>query len=323
MSESGDYTATSWVSTHDYGTARATYTSSVVNRSYANATAARTAARDLVKTGIKIDSPTLIIVTDVTGSMGQWPAVMFGKLPYLMHELKVYLGENAKLLIAAVGDATSDSYPLQIHEPRTTFDEAKEALSSLVIEGGGGGTKKESYELAGGYFLHDVDVARDVRPILVFIGDEAPYGNLTASQLESLGVSNAQDMTTAELFRQLNEVYDVHLIHKPYSHYVSSPVTEEVKAAWLPLLPPEHIHPLREPERVVDTLFGILAGATEKVDEFVGELTARQTPEQVKTVLTSLNGYFTTITSSSPKALRSGKSTMHKLGSGKPSRPLL
>ena len=323
MSESADYTTTSWVSTHDYSAARATYTSSVVNRSYANAAAARVAPRDLVKTGIKLETPTLIVVTDVTGSMGQWPAVMFGKLPYLMHELKVYLGENARLLIAAVGDATSDDYALQIHEPKATFDEAKEALGSLVIEGGGGGTRKESYELAGGYFLKAVDVARDVKPILVFIGDEAPYPQLTGTQLAALGVSNAENMSTEELFKQLNEVYDVHLIHKPYSHYETSPVTADVKAAWLPLLPPEHIHPLREPERVVDTLFGILAGATEKVDEFVGELTSRQTPEQVKTVLTTLNGYFKTVTASSPKQLRSGKSTMHKLGPGKPSKPLL
>lgn len=323
MSESADYTATSWVSTHDFSDARATYTSSVVNRSYARASSARVAARDLVKIGIKLDTPTLIVVTDVTGSMGQWPAVMFGKLPYLMHELKVYLGENARFLIAAVGDSTSDDYPLQVHEPKSTFDEAKEALGSLVIEGGGGGTRKESYELAAGYFLKAVDVARDVKPILVFIGDESPYPQLSGAQLASLGVSNAENMDTAELFKQLNEMYDVHLIHKPYSHYETSPVTAEVKAAWLPLLPPEHIHPLKEPERVVDTLFGILAGATQKVDEFTKELIGRQTPEQVKTVLTTLGGYFRTVTASSPKQLRSGKSTMHKLSAGKPSKPLL
>lgn len=323
MSESADYTSTSWVATHDYSAARSTYTSSVVNRSYANATATRVAPRDLIKTGIKLETPTLIVVTDVTGSMGQWPAVMFGKLPYLMHELKVYLGENARLLIAAVGDATSDDYPLQVHEPKETFDEAKEALGSLVIEGGGGGTKKESYELAAGYFLNAVDVARGVKPILVFIGDEAPYAKLTGSQLATLGISDVEDMSTPELFKRLNEVYDVHLIHKPYSHYETSPITADVKAAWLPLLPPEHIHPLREPERVVDTLFGILGGATDKVDEFTKELIERQTPEQVKTVLTTLNGYFQTVTATSPKGLRSGKSTMHKLGPGKPSKPLL
>ena len=323
MSESADYTATSWVATHDYTAARATYTNSVVNRSYSRASAARVPSRDLVKTGIKLDSPTLIVVTDVTGSMGQWPAVMFGKLPYLMHELKVYLGEQARFLIAAVGDAGSDSYPLQIHEPKETFDEAKEALAGLVVEGGGGSNRKESYELAAGYFLKAVDVARAIKPILVFIGDEAPYAQLTGSQLGDLGISNVENMSTSELFKQLNEIYDVHLIHKPYSHYETSPVTADVRAAWLPLLPPEHIHPLREPERVVDTLFGILGGATGRVDEFVGELTSRQNPEQVRTVLTTLNGYFKTVAASSPKQLRSGKSTMHKLGPGKPSRPLL
>jgi hypothetical protein len=323
MSESADYTRTSWVATHDYSAARSTYTTSVVNRSYSRATATRVAARDLVKTGIKIDTPTLIVVSDVTGSMGQWPAVMFGKLPYLMHELKVYLGEDARLLIAAVGDAVSDDYPLQIHEPKSTFDEAKETLEALVVEGNGGGTKKESYELAAGYFLNAVDVARNIKPILVFIGDESPYPKLTGSQLAALGVTNVSDMDTTELFSKLNEIYDVHLIHKPYSNYDSSPVTEQVKASWLPLLPPQHIHPLREPERVVDTLFGILAGSTEKVEEFTRELLARQTPAQVKTVLTTLNGYFKTVTTNSPRALRSGKSTMHKLGPGKPSRPLL
>lgn len=255
--------------------------------------------------------------------MGDWPAVMFGKLPYLMHELKVYLGENAKLLVAAVGDAYSDEYPLQINEPKVTFDEAKESLTALVIEGGGGGTKKESYELAAGYFLNAVDVARDVKPVLVFIGDEAPYKEFNALQLQNLGVPNANGLSTAELFRQLNEIYDVHLIHKPYSHYSDSEVTAIVREAWKPLLPPEHIHPLKEPERVVDTLFGILAGATGKTDEFTRELIDRQTPEQVKTVLTSLNGYFSSLTSSNPKQLGSGKSTMHKLNSGKPSKPLI
>lgn len=320
MSESADYTSTSWVPNHDYTSARASYTSSVVDRSYAKATTAKVAARDLVKTGIKLDTPTLIVVTDVTGSMGQWPAVMFGKLPYLMHELKSYLGEDAKLFMTAVGDATSDNYPLQIQEPKATFDEAKVALTSLVVEGNGGGQQKESYELAAGYMLHAVDVARNIKPILVFIGDESPYTELRSSQLAALGVQ-AEGMTTRELFKRLNEVYDVYLIHKPYSHYDFSPVTEVVKNDWKPLLPPEHIVPLKQPERVVDVIFGILAAATGKSSVFERELLGRQTKEQVVTVMKSLSGLYSTIMA--PKQLGSGKSTMHKLPSGRPSKPLL
>jgi hypothetical protein len=320
MSESADYTATSWVPSHDYKDARATYTSSVVDRSYSKAAAARVAPKELVKTGIKLETPTLIVVTDVTGSMGQWPAVMFGKLPYLMHELKVYLGDKAKLLMAAIGDATCDSYPLQIQEPKETFDEAKGSLEALVVEGGGGGQTTESYELAAGYFLKAVDVARDVKPVLVFIGDENPYPSLSASQLSALGVSDAENMSTENLFKELNNVYDVYLIHKPYGNTMSG-ITQEVKANWLRLLPPQHLVPLDQPERVVDVLFGILAGATDKVDDFKKELTDRQTPAQVTTVLTALHDLYATTASS--KKLRSGKSTMHKLPSGKPSKPLL
>lgn len=319
MSESADYTATSWVSTHDFKSARSTYTSSVVDRSYSKATSARIAPKELVKTGIKLESPTLIIVTDVTGSMGQWPAVMFAKLPYLIHELKTYLGDNAKFLISAIGDATSDQYPLQIQEPKETFDESKTALEALVIEGGGGGQTYESYELAAGYFLHAVEVARGVKPVLVFIGDEMPYDRLDASQLAALGVRDASTKSTEELFKEVNEVYDVYLIHKPYGHSAGSAVTREVGAVWEKLLPANHVVPLQAPDRVVDVIFGILANATGKIDDFKRELTDRQTPEQVTTVLTSLR----TLYSKAPKQLGSGKSTMHKLSSGKPSKPLL
>lgn len=320
MSESADYTATSWVPSHDYSSARSAYTSSVVDRSYSKATSARVAAKELVKTGIRLNTPTLIVVTDVTGSMGQWPAVMFGKLPYLRHELKEYLGEEAKFLLAAVGDATCDSYPLQIQEPASTFEEAKTALEALVVEGGGGGQTYESYELAAGYFLKAVEVARNVKPVLVFIGDEMPYDRLNADQLMALGIRDASSssMSTEELFKQLAEVYDVYLIHKPYGSSPSG-TTKEVAAVWEKLLPENHVVPLQAPERVVDVLFGILANATGKIDDFKKELTDRQTPAQVTTVLTALHGLY----SSSPKQLRSGNSTMHKATSGKPSKSLL
>lgn len=318
MSESADYTTTSWVPSHDYSSARAAYTSSVVDRSYSKATASRVAPKELVKTGIRLDVPALIVVTDVTGSMGQWPAVMFGKLPYLRHELKEYLGDEAKFLLAAVGDANSDKYPLQIQEPATTFEEAKTALEALVVEGGGGGQSRESYELAAGYFLKAVYVARNVKPVLVFIGDEMPYEGLDSNQLMALGIQNADSMNTKDLFKQLAAVYDVYLIHKPYGDNPSG-FTKEVAAVWEKLLPENHVVPLQAPERVVDVLFGILANATGKIDDFKKELTDRQTPAQVTTVLTALHGLY----SSAPKQLGSGKSTIHKLSSGKPSKSLL
>jgi hypothetical protein len=334
MSESADYTATSWVPSHDYKDARAAYTSSVVDRSYSAATAARVSARDLVLPDLNIDTPSLIVVTDVTGSMGKWPAVMFGKLPYLRHELKQYLGEDAKLIMAAVGDAYSDNYPLQIKKPADTFEEAKEALEGLVIEGNGGGQTKESYELAAAYFATVPNVARSVRPILVFIGDEHPYDTINADQLRALGVTDAETRSTADAFTTLNSMYEVFLIHKPYGSSTSmDSITASVRDTWRPLLPPEHIIPLDAPERVVDVMFGILAAASGKVDSFKKELTDRQTPEQVRTVMTALHDLYGSIKKTNytlpkmpttvTKQLGSGKSTMHTASHGRATKPLL
>jgi hypothetical protein len=330
MSESGDYTSTSWVSTHDFGSARSAYMDSVVNRSYSKATAASVAAKDLVEPNISIENPALVIVSDVTGSMGQWPAIMFSKLPYLLHELKVYLGEDASVIIAAVGDATCDNYPLQMQLPKRTYEEANEGFSKLVVEGGGGGQKTESYELAAGYLLHAVKVRTGIqKPILIFIGDESPYSMVDSNQLANFGIS-VETQSTQEVFNQLNKIYDVYLIQKPYDA-TGGMQTAQVKASWTPLLPPEHIIPLNQPERVVDVMFGILANATNKVDYFKGEITDRQNPDQVVTVLTSLHGLYskniTTIDSTPATGAKppktGGKSTMHKLPPGKPAKPLI
>ena len=320
MSEPADYTSTNWVPSHDFKDARAAYPSSVVDRSYGKAVAAGVTARDLVpKTEISIDTPTLAVVCDVTGSMGTWPAVMFSKLPYLLHELKSYLGADAKFLVSAVGDVDGDKYPLQVYPPEATFDKTKESLTSLVIEGGGGGQTCESYEVAAAFFLAGIRVARDQKPVLVFIGDESPYDKVRASHLAPFGVT-IENQSTETLFAELNNVYDVYLIHKPYGHDdVNSPTTARVKRDWTKLLPPEHLIPLDQPERVVDVLFGILAWTSGKADVFTKELTDRQTADQSRKVLTSLNGLY----QNAPKVAGSGKSTFHKLPAGKPSKPLL
>ena len=177
--------------------------------------------------------------------------------------------------------------------------------------------QKESYELAAGYFRHGVTVARNCeKPILVFIGDESPYPNLLASQLERFGIST-ENQSVEQLFKELCEIYEVFLIHKPYS---SHGVTELVREDWKKILPEEHILPLSEPERVVDVLFGILAGVTAKVDYFHDELVSRQTPEQVSTVMCSLKPFFDKLKGT---VSSEGKSTFHKLPTGTKSKPLL
>lgn len=95
MSESGDYNPGVWKG-HDFASARRTYDAHV-GRSYGDAVATGKGTKDLIAEDVKTDSTApLIIVVDETGSMGDWPATMFSKLPYLENEGKEYLGDEIK-----------------------------------------------------------------------------------------------------------------------------------------------------------------------------------------------------------------------------------
>src|SRR5688572_23606549 len=136
MSEAGDYDPGPWKG-YDFKDARKTYDVHV-GRSYDDAKKKKVNVDELVPASIDTDSDyPLVIVCDVTGSMGEWPAVMFSKLPYLDLEGKEYLGPNMKISFAAVGDVYTDKYPLQVR-PFAEGTELEKELKSLVIEGNGG-----------------------------------------------------------------------------------------------------------------------------------------------------------------------------------------
>jgi hypothetical protein len=65
---------------------------------------------------------------------------------------------------------------------------------------------------------------------------------------------------------------------------------------------------LPDPNRVVDVIFGILAKETGRVDYFKDELTGRQRPDQVETVLTALKTVHA-LPNAGP-AVHSGRSVM-------------
>lgn len=94
MSEAGDYTPAPCWSGHNFKSARRAY-DDVVDRSYNDAVSKGVDRGDLVPDSLTTDCEApLVIVCDVTGSMGEWPATIFSKLPYLEFEAKEYLGEG-------------------------------------------------------------------------------------------------------------------------------------------------------------------------------------------------------------------------------------
>lgn len=327
MSESGDYTPGAWGG-HDFAKARAAYDTHV-GRSYADATSAGKDKSEFFepKLETKCANP-LVIVCDVTGSMGTWPAVIFEKLPYLDHEMRTeYLGEDAEVSYAATGDANGDRYPVQVR-PFAHSTAQADRLKQLVIEGNGGGQLHETYELLALYYARLVSMPNALKPIIIFIGDEKPYPTIHPSQaLAHLGIKLQDEVSTADVFDELKGKFSVYFIHKPYGNSSVEhldPTSKEIYACWEKLVGADHICMLAEAQRVVDVIFGILAAETGKVDYFRKEIEDRQKPKQVKTVYKSLETvHLGAGDAEERKKLTAGRSTMHRPLGGTKMKPLL
>src|SRR3989338_2920211 len=293
MSESGDFTPASWAPAPSFSSARAAYDSHA-GRSYSDAVAKGKSRHAVLESKLDTDSASpLVIVSDVTGSMGDATAIMFEKLPYLSNECKEYLGKEAQICFAAVGDANGDTYPLQVRK-FTKESGLVKTLKELVIEGGGGGTKQESYELAATYFAHNVDMPKAIHPVLIFIGDESTYDTVSKAQAKDVaGVTLEKDVSTRNMFDSLQRKFSVYFIQRPYSQQggeTMSGDTRQIRTNWEKYIPSDRIVYLPDPRRVVDVIFGLLANETGKKDYFEGELKSRQNANQIKEVLTSLRG---------------------------------
>lgn len=324
MSESYDYTPATWSSGSTFKDARSSYDAHA-GRSYSKAASSGKSHEDLLPRSITTESPApVVIVCDVTGSMGAWPATIFSKLPYLDHEMRTeYLGDGAEICFAAVGDAFSDKYPVQAQEFAKEED-MQDRLKNLVVEGGGGGGGTESYELAALYFARNVEMPKAVRkPIFIMIGDEIPYDMVAPDIAERYSYALVQKrISTEEIFKELMEKYSVYYIRKPYGNrYRGDDGASVQHKVWSKLIGEDRIAFLPEADRVVDVIFGLLARETGRVEYFAKELGDRQRPDQVKTVMKSLATVYKALPP--PKKAPRGASKLHKPAKGaKKTKPL-
>jgi hypothetical protein len=173
--------------------------------------------------GIKVresrDSPdhpqslAIAFALDVTGSMGDIPQLLARReLPNFMKLLGACRIADPQILFMAIGDATSDRAPLQIGQFESTAELMDQWLTWSFLEGGGGGTGSESYELAF-YMLAqhtDIDcwVQRKKRGYLFMTGDEHPYPAVSRHQIEALvGEKLDEDIPIEEVIAAAAESY--------------------------------------------------------------------------------------------------------------------
>ena len=297
MSESGDYTPAPWAQGHNFTQAKIDYTQTVVDRSYDNAVEAGVTLGDIIAPSISTDAEApVVVMSDETGSMGEWPAVMFSKLPYLDHELKYYLGEKAQICFGAFGDTRPgrERYPLQA-KGFAAGAELKEHLDNLIIEKNGGGQMHESSHLAMLYFARNCQMPKAIRkPIFILITDEMPWEEAETNETKTVAhVNLKRPLSVADIVSELATKFSIWIVLKPYGDHTNvtdgmDADTEEIYRTWVKLVGNKRVKLLPDPNRVVDVIFGIFAIESNRVADFQKEIEGRQTKAQVKTVLTAL-----------------------------------
>lgn len=304
MSEDYDYTPASWSAKTTFRSARAAYKKSVVDAGPSAARSTGPCKADALPAELTTDCEgPLLIVCDETGSMGEWPGVIFSKLGYMDHELRTeYRGEDVETSFLAIGDAhCRERHALQV-QPFTSGAGMQDALKKLIIEQGGGGSLHETYELAALYLSRKFKAPKSTtKPVVIFIGDEMCYPAISPEMArEYCGIDLQRAITTEQVFKDLQTFCSVYVILKPYRKRTdadgnpvfdkSEPVNEQVYQSWVDLLGRHNVAPLPFPEDVVNVIFGILAREAGKVGYFKAEIDDRQADEPVrlKTVYTAL-----------------------------------
>ena len=209
-------------------------------------------------------STAIAITFDVTGSMLGIPVTLQQKLPELLGLLlrKEYVPQP-QILFGAIGDATCDRVPLQIGQFESD-NRMDENLENIFLEGGGGGQRTESYELAMYFFARHTDIdcwnVRRQKGYLFLIGDEMAYPRVKHREVGALIRDGLEcDLPTEAIVRELRERYHVFYILPRSASYGGDP---QILGFWRQLLG-EHVLELDDPTAVCETIalaIGLLEG---------------------------------------------------------------
>ena len=165
------------------------------------------------------NSLAIILALDVTGSMGSIPHWLVKEgLPNLMDGILKKGEPDPQLLFLGIGDHECDQSPLQVGQFESSDALLDKWLTSVYLEGGGGGNYGESYLLAW-YFaaMHtsiDCFEKRKRKGYLFTIGDEPTLKRVPGPTLKQImGDGQYGNMDANELLEKALKSYEVYHIH--------------------------------------------------------------------------------------------------------------
>jgi hypothetical protein len=212
-------------------------------------------------------STPIAVLFDVTGSMRTVPRILQTKLPQLLGLLtrKGY-ATDPHLMFGAIGDATCDRVPLQIGQFESD-NRMDEDLARIVLEGGGGGQRRESYELAMYFMARHVSLdsveKRGRRGYLFIIGDEMAYPQIKPKEVRRfVGDRLLRPISTEAMLAELRRSFDVYYIMPTAAGWGGDP---EILGYWRKLLGQQVIE-LDDLDAVCETIALTVGLGEESID---------------------------------------------------------
>lgn len=215
----------------------------------------------------------VIFALDVSGSMGEIPKrLATDTLPAFMQALLDAGVADPQVLFMAVGCAVSDAAPLQVGQFESTERLMDQWLTSMYLEGGGGGGN-ESYELAMYFAARHTEMdcvkKRSRRGYMFITGDEPPNPHVSRAQVERLiGDKLDDDLPIQKAIEELQRTFEpFYLI--PDAHRAA-----RVERNWRDLLG-DRVVVMQSPDDtsyVAAGLVSLLEGAVPGLDGLVARL---------------------------------------------------
>ena len=220
----------------------------------------------------------LIVAVDVTGSMADWPAEIFDRLPLLFNTLSQYR-ENLEICFAAIGDAGCDRWPLQVTTFAAGFD-LEQLLGSLYGEGGGGDAP-ESYGLFAHWVNTHVKVpALQEPPFLIVFGDITMHPSVPKGEIAHfLGDDVRRDVDAIESWQKVCKTWNTWFLRRP-----TGKQGDEVDRQWAEAIGGPKIMHIQDEQRAVDYAMGLIARAWGHFGDFQANMRARQSDDKVAAV---------------------------------------
>ncbi len=165
------------------------------------------------------ESLAIIIALDVTGSMGSVPHYLVKEgLPAIMDAI-IHSGiKDPQVLFLGIGDHECDNAPLQVGQFESSDELLDKWLTTIFLEGGGGGNDGESYMLAWYFAAYHTDIdclnKRGQKGFLFTIGDEPVLRSLPKMAAKAImGDGQYEDFDSSKLLEKAMEKYNCFHIH--------------------------------------------------------------------------------------------------------------